>query len=175
MGKTKPFIDKKNAKTYSLLYGDNEVDPVAPETGRPNTTGEVHAGRLSDSPHFAPEEFSWDLPDIKRKEIVELGLPDDGYDYLQHLKDPAAAGAPVDVKVPAEGEPPCVPCMLSLWLFRRGYSEEELCLHAGPRVFLPAPYLEPPPEDIKYVDARSLPQLTVTEDVRLRVSTWTWQ
>ncbi|CAL8460507.1 g36 [Coccomyxa elongata] len=136
MGKTKPFIDKKNAKTYSLLYGDIEVDPVAPEAGRPNTTGEVHAGKPSDFLHFAPEEISWDLPDSKRKDIVELGLPDDGYDYLQHLKDPAAAGAPADVKVAAE----------------------------GPRVFLPAPYLEPPPEDIKYVDARSLPQLTVTED-----------
>lgn len=106
MGKTKPFIDKKNAKTYSLLYGDVEVDPVAPEAGRPNSTGEVHAGKPSDFLHFAPEEISWDLPDSKRKEILELGLPDDGYDYLQHLKDPAATGAPVDVKVAAEGEPP---------------------------------------------------------------------
>ncbi len=28
---------------------------------------------------------------------------------------------------------------------------------SGPRVFLPAPYVEPPPEDIKVIDARRLP------------------
>ena len=131
MGKTKPFIDKKNAKTYSLLYGDNEVDPVAPEARRPNTTGNEQTGRPLDFLQFAPEDVSYDLPDSKRKEIVELGLPDDGYDYLQHLVDPAATGASLGIKVAAEGEPPCVPSMFSYWMSKRGDSEKlSVCIQA---------------------------------------------
>lgn len=33
------------------------------------------------------------LPDEVRKEILELGLPDDGYNYLQHLREISNAGA----------------------------------------------------------------------------------
>jgi protein LTV1 len=61
------------------------------------------------------------LPEHVRREILELGLPDDGYDYLAHLRElrpslsstggggssavflpsrrPARSGLPVDVKV----------------------------------------------------------------------------
>jgi protein LTV1 len=60
------------------------------------------------------------LPDHARREILELGLPDDGYDYLAHLRElrpslsctgggssavflpsrhPARSGPPPDVKV----------------------------------------------------------------------------
>ncbi|EIE25288.1 hypothetical protein COCSUDRAFT_61516 [Coccomyxa subellipsoidea C-169] len=88
---------------------------------------------------FPPEEVTWDLSENKRKEIVELGLPDDGYDYLQHLKDPAANVSSSDNASAPAAE--------------------------GPRVFLPAPFVEPPPEDVKYVDARTLPQQTATADV----------
>ena len=44
---------------------------------------------------------------------------------------------------------------------------------AGPKVFLPAPYLEPPPEDSKLFDARGLPlQEAASDQVGLPVQEW---
>lgn len=87
MGRRKPFIDKKSATTYSLLYGNSEEQQLqAPDAVQGN--GTVTQGRAVDFAPWAPEEVTWDLSEEKRKEIVELGLPDDGYDYLKHLKDP---------------------------------------------------------------------------------------
>ena len=104
MGRRKPFIDKKSATTYNLLYGDADEQPQANEALRPGDVARLQMDR--DFGPFPPEEITWDLPGDKRKEIVELGLPDDGYDYLQHLKDPAAnVSSSHDPDVPAaEGE-----------------------------------------------------------------------
>ena len=45
---------------------------------------------------------------------------------------------------------------------------------AGPRVFLPAPYLEAPPEDVRLFDARALPMLgTPAEQVSILSSSKT--
>ena len=77
-----------------------------------------------DEPSSSSAEDGGDvLPDHVRREILELGLPDDGYDYLAHLRElrpslsstggggssavflpsrrrrPARSGLPVDVKV----------------------------------------------------------------------------
>jgi hypothetical protein len=83
MGRRKPFIDKKHATTYSLVCKEGpQVQPGGPRD-------------LLDDPAFASayldtkRNVARDLPESKRKEILELGLPDDGYDYLQHVRDPA--------------------------------------------------------------------------------------
>jgi hypothetical protein len=104
MGRRKPFIDKKSATTYNLLYGDADEQSQANETVNSKDAARPQMGRDFDP--FPPEEMTWDLPNNKRKEIVELGLPDDGYDYLQHLRDPAAnVFSSHDPNVPAaEGE-----------------------------------------------------------------------
>ena len=44
------------------------------------------------------EDQGYELSDEQRKEIVDMGLPDDGYNYLRHLKAlglPKAAGVEV--------------------------------------------------------------------------------
>ncbi|KAG2638578.1 uncharacterized protein LOC120661942 [Panicum virgatum] len=84
-----------------------------------------------DEPSSSSAEDGGDaLPDHVRREILELGLPDDGYDYLAHLRElrpslsstggggssavflpsrrrrPARSGLPVDVKAYDLSRPP---------------------------------------------------------------------
>ncbi|KAK7283833.1 hypothetical protein RIF29_13580 [Crotalaria pallida] len=107
MGKKK-FINKKNAITYQLLARDS-TDPISSSPGADRVFVRVDNNPLSD-PIFddAPEDDDDDvgyavsmerqsggggeLPDEVRREILELGFPDDGYNYLIHLKEIKNAG-----------------------------------------------------------------------------------
>jgi hypothetical protein len=98
MGKRKPFIDKKHATTYSLIYRP------ADEAAADPTEGErllVPVGQLPPQGNSSAPSSSWpsgssrplwadgpfeELPESRRREHIELGLPDDGYDYLKHLR-----------------------------------------------------------------------------------------
>jgi protein LTV1 len=83
------FIDKRNAVTYTL---------VASATGDSGDgSGRVflrtdHNDHLpspltdDEQPEVHPADPSSALPPSRRQELRELGLPDDGYDYLQHIK-----------------------------------------------------------------------------------------
>lgn len=44
------------------------------------------------SPYDVENEGSGPLPDHIRREIIELGLPDDGYNYLLHMREIRASG-----------------------------------------------------------------------------------
>jgi protein LTV1 len=46
----------------------------------------------SSSSRFRDRRGGAALPDHVRKELVDLGFPDDGYDYLQHMRKIGAAG-----------------------------------------------------------------------------------
>ena len=93
MGRRKPFIDKKTATTYSLLY--NDAEETGGETShRPAQSDGRHVdGRPDHSAIIAELRGGQEaapvlqLPEEKRREIVALGFPDDGYDYLKHLKE----------------------------------------------------------------------------------------
>ena len=103
MGKKK-FIDKKNSVTFQLLARDTS-DPVyneAPENDRvfvrvDNNPVSINGldEDLDDSIYAdAPEDGVYEdysgstpLPDKVRREILELGFPDDGYNYLTHLRE----------------------------------------------------------------------------------------
>lgn len=143
MGKKK-FIDKKNSATFQLFardYSDPNYSADGPAGDRvfvrvdanpysaPNTFSDDQNGAVSfEDPDavFADAEDDYDdgyfeerrrttaLPDKVRKEILELGFPDDGYNYLDHLREIKNAGGgsayyenakakldpvPVDVKV----------------------------------------------------------------------------
>ncbi|CAN4093935.1 unnamed protein product [Withania somnifera] len=111
MGKKK-FIDKKKAATFQLFARDS-TDPGF-ESGSSgadrvfvrvdnNTSYSIEAFKEPNSIFAdAPEdEEEYDgrvgysahgnqtglLPDDVRKEILELGFPDDGYNYLDHLRE----------------------------------------------------------------------------------------
>jgi hypothetical protein len=105
MVKSKPFIDKKRATTYRLFYDAEENGQKQKHTSEdcenvckcPSVEVDDETGQL--------EVSSRALPDEKRKEIVELGLPDDGYDYLQHIKDRPKRGSHAeDMTTMPEGE-----------------------------------------------------------------------
>ena len=148
MGRRKAFIDKKHATTYSLVCDEGPQQQQA---------GSVSQGGFASS--LFPVEQGVSLSETKREQIVELGLPDDGYDYLQHVRDPAQDGLDsVDGEDGGGGAGGAYasvmwPCRLSM----QPKNYLSMRMRAGPRVFLPAPYLEPPPEDVRLFDARALP------------------
>lgn len=110
MGKKKKFIDKKKAATFQLLARDSS-DPIFDETIPGNDRVFV---RVDNNPYSintldddydesnsifadAPDDNddggicrpagTAPLPECIRKEILELGFPDDGYNYLTHLRE----------------------------------------------------------------------------------------
>lgn len=81
-GKTKKFIDKKNAVTFHLVHRSQKDPLIADETAPQRVlvpVGETQATKLEKKP-------------VERKKRIEeqqkYGIYfDDDYDYLQHLKD----------------------------------------------------------------------------------------
>ncbi|GJY80843.1 protein LTV1 [Tanacetum coccineum] len=113
-GRKKKFIDKKKSATFQLISRDTS-DPLYTEDPS-NDRVFVRVDNNSESPFFddvnsdgdgifddAPDEEEYsggpsrslpggsNLPDEVRREIVELGFPDDGYNYLSHLREIKAA------------------------------------------------------------------------------------
>lgn len=107
MGRTKSFFDKTNSVTYSLIHTSAPAGEQSQRLwveknrgvgiGRPDSeeaseagvpAGKEHPGGLPLS--SIQSQPAADLTEQDRTEIVDLGLPDDGYNYLQHLRDSAA-------------------------------------------------------------------------------------
>jgi hypothetical protein len=142
MGKTKSFIDKKTATTYSLIYrSQDEVneDPEKAErvlqpvdkVGVPDPEKAIATGGRWPAGHplawLEAEQTNKVSDDSRRREIVSLGLPDDGYDYLKHMRVVGGRVSSSLVEVPAEEHPKKQGDTISL--------VEEV---AGPSVFVPA-------------------------------------
>ncbi|CAJ1944161.1 unnamed protein product [Sphenostylis stenocarpa] len=100
-GRKKKFIDKKNSATFQLIARDStdpsfsqsdrvfvRVDnnpvsfPVAEDSGFDDNYDDYNGGVSGDP-----------LPEDVKKEILELGFPDDGYNYLSHLREIKNTGA----------------------------------------------------------------------------------
>lgn len=87
MGRGKPFIHKRSATTYSLTCEDrtqeqpsHQPDPSHERT-RSCSSGAWTTGVCDTS--------GIGLSEQERQEVLDLGLPDDGYNYLQHIREPA--------------------------------------------------------------------------------------
>ncbi|KAK7294942.1 hypothetical protein RJT34_17841 [Clitoria ternatea] len=97
MGGKKKFIDKKNSATFQLIARDSS-DPSFSLSDRVFV-------RVDNNPLLFPNvddtAFDYDedgvnggpLPEDVRREILELGFPDDGYNYLTHLREIKNTGA----------------------------------------------------------------------------------
>ena len=100
MGKSRPYIDRKQASSYNLIYRNAEAGEDATDrqwvdtsrgvgVGRPDAEAvQQHRAAAPRAPHI-PRWFQDEVDDIsedRRKELIELGFPDDGYDYLKHLR-----------------------------------------------------------------------------------------
>ena len=101
MGKSKAFIDRQQAVSYSLVYRNAEVGQDTSDrqwiesskrvgVGRPDSEAvQQHADskpQLSFVPRWFQDDEVDDISEHRRKELIELGFPDDGYDYLKHLR-----------------------------------------------------------------------------------------
>ena len=100
MGKSRPYIDKKQAASYSLVYRNAEVGQETSDrqwiesskgvgVGRPDAEAVLQQAdtdpRASHIPRWIQDEVD-DISEDRRKELIELGFPDDGYDYLKHMR-----------------------------------------------------------------------------------------
>lgn len=79
--KKKPFIQKKDASTYSISVGHNDFTNDRCTNKKNDQEGGESSDRksVSDSSKMIREREN-------RKEILDLCLFDDGYDYTQHLR-----------------------------------------------------------------------------------------
>ena len=127
MGKKK-FIDKKKAATFHLFARDyseiesQETDHVFVRVDTNPVTIDGFLDGLADGKDTLIADDSKDdsftaetgpLPDQLRREMLELGFPDDGYDYSYHMREIRWGGGsdyylnsklkldrvPIDVKV----------------------------------------------------------------------------
>ncbi|KAL4443797.1 hypothetical protein ABPG75_011534 [Micractinium tetrahymenae] len=170
----KKFIDKKHAVTYSLVYrstedvddvperllveADKGVGPgrVDAEVAAAAAAREAASGRRYPPGHplawLEDEAAAAPMSEARRRELIELGFPDDGYDYLKHMRVLGRGQANL------EG-PPADAAAASSTAGEAGAS------HAapGPSVFLPAPALEAPEEDVQVIDASRLTVMQAVE------------
>lgn len=100
MVKTKPYIDKKQAASYSLVYRNAEAGVETSDrqwiesskgvgVGRPDAEAVQQQADTAPRAPYMPRWFQDEVDDIsedRRKELIELGFPDDGYDYLKHMR-----------------------------------------------------------------------------------------
>lgn len=122
MGKTKKFIDKKKSATFQLMardtsdpnyessdrvfvrvdnnsnyapesfFNDDDVDHEEDPDARFADADEDEDEDVDGYGNSKIEEDS-SLPEHVRREILELGFPDDGYNYLEHLREIKNTGA----------------------------------------------------------------------------------
>ena len=187
MGKKKPFIDKKKSTTYNLVYRSTEDADDAPErvfveterqvgVGRPVEASETDAKELRDQAKIQNGEslrkyppghpLSWleeeavmeEISEQRRKELIELGFPDDGYDYLKHLRTLGRGTANLEGMNESEKL-----VKESTKVTMTASSADSLAVSAaGPSIFVTAGGINLPEEDRALYDAS---QLTVIQAV----------
>nr|KYP62499.1 Protein LTV1 isogeny [Cajanus cajan] len=104
-GRKKKFIDKKNSATFQLIARDSS-DPSFSHSDRvfvrvdnnPVSIPVAADSVYEDAPDDDDDEYAagldgGPLPEDVRREILELGFPDDGYNYLSHLREIKNTGA----------------------------------------------------------------------------------
>ncbi|KAJ1741681.1 Protein ltv1, partial [Coemansia sp. RSA 1086] len=94
---SKQFVDKKKAKTYSLVYRSQE-DPLAFEDGSTDRVLVERGRRKVQSKGKAAEQLAADLGDLQLEDKVGKAalygvfLDDSKYDYTQHLREVGTGG-----------------------------------------------------------------------------------
>ncbi|KAK9819819.1 hypothetical protein WJX72_002761 [[Myrmecia] bisecta] len=159
--KRTPFIDKSRATSYTLVYRSTDDADNLPERqlietdkhigiGRPDVEAAAAAAAHAPARKYPPgHPLSWledevqdNVSEARRQELIANGFPDDGYDYMKHLRLLGQGKASLEgVKDPADARE-------QLDLEQDGF--------AGPSIFVPAPSVAPPEEDVKMFDARRL-------------------
>ncbi|KAL9326374.1 hypothetical protein ACSQ67_007019 [Phaseolus vulgaris] len=102
-GRKKKFIDKKNSATFQLIARDTS-DPSFSQSDRvfvrvDNNPVSFPVAEDSGFDDAADDYDDYDgvsggpLSEDVRKEILQLGFPDDGYNYLNHLREIKNTGA----------------------------------------------------------------------------------
>jgi hypothetical protein len=90
MGRKKPFIDKKKATTYHVVFKEEDDADVPYElvsTGeRMRRMAEAASQQRHHLSFLYEDEDDMVKTEDDRQEILSMGFPDDGYNYLKHLR-----------------------------------------------------------------------------------------
>jgi protein LTV1 len=89
------------------------------------------------------------LSEAKRRELLSMGFPDDGYDYLKHMRAVGAAGGGQQQRQAAAAAAEAAAAAAA-------DDGEQVVETVGPATFLRAPRLRAPAPDVKLVDARGV-------------------
>ncbi|PSC71647.1 LTV1-like protein isoform A [Micractinium conductrix] len=173
----KKFIDKKSATTFSLVYrstedSDDRAERVLVDAqkgvgvGRPDAEvaaraadAAAAAGRRYPPGHplawLQEEQASAPMSEERRRELIELGFPDDGYDYLKHTRVLGRGVASL------EGMPAAAAIVAAA---AAAAAAEAEAAAPGPSFFVPAPEFQAPEEDVQVIDASGLTVMTEAEE-----------
>jgi protein LTV1 len=173
--KAKPFIDKRRATTFDLVYrsaGDADDTPervLAEAGGRPTPALGADDGPAGGHP------LSWiasppddDIPAPRRQELLELGFADDGYDYARHLRTLGRGAASLE-GLRVDGAGPSGAAAAAAAAAAAGRAEAAAALlgaaplsanaaaaQVAPTSFFAAPARRAPDEDAALIDASAL-------------------
>nr|KYP61616.1 Protein LTV1 isogeny [Cajanus cajan] len=107
-GRKKKFIDKKNSATFQLIARDSsdpsfshsdrvfvrvDNNPVSIPVAADSIYEDAPDDGDDDDDEYGAGLDGGPLPEDVRREILELGFPDDGYNYLSHLREIKNTGA----------------------------------------------------------------------------------
>lgn len=107
-GRKKKFIDKKNSATFQLIARDSsdpsfshsdrvfvrvDNNPVSIPVAADSVYEDAPDDDDDDDDEYGAGLDGGPLPEDVRREILELGFPDDGYNYLTHLREIKNTGA----------------------------------------------------------------------------------
>lgn len=163
----KKFIDKKNSVTYNLVFRSTEDANDAPERvlDAQRSAAETEAAAIArheaSGRRYPPgHPLAWmeeeaqqgEMSEERRQELVELGFPDDGYDYLRHVRTLGHGAASLEGMAAA-------PSTSAAGGEERGIIKAEDG-PVGPSVFVPANAVQKPGDDVALYDAS---QLTVMQ------------
>jgi protein LTV1 len=170
--KAKPFIDKRRATTFDLVYRSAGDADDAPERVLAEAGGRPPPALGADDGPAGGHPLSWvasppddDIPAPRRQELLELGFADDGYDYARHLRTlgrgaASLEGLRVDGAGPsgataaaaAAGRAEAAAALLGAALL----SANAAAAQATPTSFFAAPARRAPDEDAALIDASAL-------------------
>lgn len=92
MVRKKAFIDKKRSTTFQVVYkehedGDDPFEFVSHDQMRQRADeAEAAAGSRHPMAFMYNEDDDAPPTEEERQEIIGMGLPDDGYNYLKHMR-----------------------------------------------------------------------------------------
>ncbi|KAI3428268.1 hypothetical protein D9Q98_006647 [Chlorella vulgaris] len=175
----KKFIEKRSSVTYNLVFRNTDDVDELPQRLLVDAEKGVGVGRVdpavaeataaaiaASGRRYAPghplawmeeeEATTGPMSDERRRELIELGFPDDGYDYLRHVRVLGRGTTSLEGAT-------TVSSAAAAQAAAAAAAVAPNTAAPGPSVYMPAPVVLAPEEDRRLIDAS---RLTVMQAVQ---------